>query len=464
ASAMPDFKDDIRRAFGPDRAPDGDIVEELAQHAAATYEAARADGSGQADAERQVRALIDAWVENARILRRRPAPPPAVDPPSRSRAIGAGLLHDVRYGLRQLRRAPGYALVVVATMALGIGATTTLFSVVYGVLLKPLPWPDADRLVRVTEARQGHEPRIRGTISNATFVAWHAQPATIEEIGGWRIATTNAMIGGGESTRLQTAAVTPSLFAVLKARPFRGRLFVEDDGKPGGSFPSKDYIVLSYGLWQERFGGRDDAIGRVMQVGGKPFVVIGVTPPDFAFPDRETRAWTPWAMASVLGEGGSRRVAIFSALARLRPGVTPAQASAEGTARVRSAPDPGLAAVAMFGGNGPAEVRASPAIAMMTAEVRPALVVLLAAVALLPGTATANVASLQLARAATRRREMAIRAAIGAGMARLARQLVVESLLVGIAGGIAGLALAAALHRALPSLLPADFPRVPAVT
>src|SRR5207245_9617738 len=209
ASAMPDFKDDIRRAFGPDRAPDGDIVEELAQHAAATYEAARADGSGQADAERQVRALIDAWVENARILRRRPAPPPAVDPPSRSRAIGAGLLHDVRYGLRQLRRAPGYALVVVATMALGIGATTTLFSVVYGVLLKPLPWPDSDRLVRVTETRQGRTGRIRGTIANATYLAWRDKPSTIEEIGGWQnLNSARTLSGGGEPMRLQPAIST----------------------------------------------------------------------------------------------------------------------------------------------------------------------------------------------------------------------------------------------------------------
>jgi hypothetical protein len=187
-------------------------------------------------------------------------------------------------------------------------------------------------------------------------------------------------------------------------------------------------------------------------------------PPGFAFPDRETRAWTPWAVPSVIGDQDVRRVSIFAALARLRPGVTPAQAAAEATARARSAPDPGLAAVAMFGGNGPADISVTPAVDMMTAEVRPALLVLLAAVTLLLVTATANVAGLQLARATTRRREIAIRAAIGAGAARLTRQLVVESATIGLAGGVAGLALAAALHRALPSVLPADFPRIDDVT
>jgi putative ABC transport system permease protein len=201
-----------------------------------------------------------------------------------------------------------------------------------------------------------------------------------------------------------------------------------------------------------------------VQLGGKPLTVIGVMPPHFMFPDRETRAWTPWAVPSVIGDQDVRRVTIFSALARLRPGVTPAQAAAEATARARSAPDPGLAAVAMFGGNGPADIGVTPAVDMMTAEVRPALLVLLAAVTLLLVTATANVASLQLARATTRRREIAIRAAIGAGAVRLARQLVVESATIGLVGGVAGIELTAALHRALPSVLPADFPRIDDVT
>jgi predicted permease len=370
---------------------------------------------------------------------------------------------DVRYAFRQLRRAPAFAAIAVLTMALGIGATTTLFSVTYGVLLNPLPWPEADRLVRLTESRAGHDPRVRGTISNGPYIAWHARGSTIEAIGGWLNGAVTGSIAGGEAARFRIASVTPTLFTVLKARPLVGRLFADDDVPPNSGVASRRLIILSFGLWQERFGGGPDAIGRILQIDGKPTTVVGVMPREFAFPDRETRAWLPFTVPSVRGDVGVTRITIFQALARLRPGVTPEQASAEGTARARAAPDPGLAARAMFGSDGPAEIRAVPAIDQMTADVMPALMVLLAAVILLLVTATANVASLQLARATTRHREIAIRAAIGAGASRLTRQLVVESSILGVLGGAGGLGLAAALDRALPSVLPADFPRVEAI-
>jgi len=381
-----------------------------------------------------------------------------------TRAFAAGLVQDARYAARMLRRQPGVALVAIVTMALGIGATTTLFSVAYGVLLKPLPWPDAGRLVRVAEARGGREARVAGTMSNGPYHVWAADRSTIDAIGGWlRQAPSTMAIAGGEPSLVQTAAVTPSLFAVLSARPLAGRLFVDADVPPAAPQPSfTRAVILSYGLWQERFGAADDAVGRVVQVDGKPVTVVGVMPSTFAFPDRETRAWTPW-LPPVVHRDGVLTLTIFSALARLRPGATREQAAAEGTARARAAPDLGITAVALFGTTGPPEIRVVPAIDLMTAEVRPALLVLLAAVALLLVTATANVASLQLARAAARRREIAIRAAIGASAARLARQLVVESAIIGAGGGAAGVALAFALHRAFPWLLPADFPRADAV-
>jgi predicted permease len=372
---------------------------------------------------------------------------------------------DLRYALRVLRLAPGFALLAILTTALGTGAVTALFGVAYGVLLRPLPWHESDRLVRVIESRQGNRPRIRGTLSNVAFNAWYSEASTIEAIGGWRNVPTTVVMGNGEPIRLLTAAVTPSLFRVLRAQPLHGRAFVEDDGRPGGSFPSKDLVILSHGFWQERFGADDRAIGSVMTLSGRPHTIVGVMRQDFAFPDRATRAWTPWAVPSLLSEGAKpvQRLTIFSGIARLRLGFTPAQAAAEGTARTRQGPDPGLTAVALFGGNGVAEVAAVPALEMMTADVKPALVLMLAAVILLLVASVANVAGLQLARSTTRQREMAIRAAAGAGVARLTRQLLVESLVIGVLGGTAGLAFAIALTRVWPALLPADFPRVDSI-
>lgn len=374
----------------------------------------------------------------------------------------AGFGQDLRYATRLLRRQPGYAIVAVLTMALGIGATTTLFSVAYGVLARPLPWPDADRLVRLTESRQGHQARIRGTITNGTYLAWNDHPSTVEAVGGYGVSTVTAVLDRGEPARLQIGRVSPTLFPLLRVRPFRGRLFVPEEGAnlAANAPVIAPVVVLSYGLWQRWFSGRDDVIGRALQIDGRLVTVIGVMPREFAFPDRETQLWAPQQMSSVIGEQGVRRMQIFSALARLKPGVTAAQAAAEGTVRARGAPDPGMAAMAMFGSTMPPEIAAQPAVEAMTAEVRPAILVLLAAVALLLVTATANVASLQLARATTRRREMAVRSAIGAGGGRLTRQLVVESSLIGAGGGISGVLLTVTLHRALPSILPADFPRV----
>ena len=367
---------------------------------------------------------------------------------------------ELRDALRGLRRQPGFTILAILTLALGTGAVTVLFTLVDAVLLRPLPWPDSQALVRVTESRQGLAPRVRGTMSNAAFNAWHAEASLVEAIGGWRIVTTTWIPEGGEPVRVQTAAVTPSMFAVLRAQPRLGRGFVEDDGRGGGSFASKDFVVLSFGLWRDQFGARDEVIGTTISLGGRPYTIIGVMPEGFAFPDRTVKAWTPWAVPSVVADGGGRRIAMFSAMARLRAGVTPQQAAAEATARARHAPDPGLAAVAMFGASGPPEIAVVPAVEMMTAEIRPALLMMLSGVALLLVTSAANVASLQLARATTRRREFAIRAAVGAPIVRVTRQLALESVALAVAGGLTGFAFGAAVTRLLPAVLPADFPRM----
>jgi len=439
--------------------PDADVIEELSHHAASTYEAARADGCDVPEATRRVDALIAAWCADAARLRRRPMRQPMPPPPPVDGAAWAGLMQDVKYGLRLLRRQPGFTFVAVLTMALGIGATTTLFGVVYGVLLKPLPWPDPDRIVRISESRGTDGPRLRGIITNGTYNAWQESKSTIEALGGYVTSSAPASIDAGDAFTLAHAKVTPSVFTVLEAAPVRGRLFVDDDAMSGASDQPRNVVILSYGLWQERFGGADEALGRTMQIDGKSFTVVGVMPRGFAFPDRVTRAWTPFTVASVLAEGGVHRIMIFQAMARLRAGVSAARAAAEATARARSAPDPGLAAVAMFGGHGQPQISVTPALDAMVGSVKDAILILFGAVVLLLATATANVASLQLARATTRRREMAIRSALGAGTARVTRQLLVESLLLGAGGGMAGVALAVAVYRVLPAALPADFPR-----
>ena len=164
-----------------------------------------------------------------------------------------GIIQDLRYGIRLLRRQPGFAAVAMLTMALGIGATTMLFSVAYGVLLKPLPWPEPERLMRITESRQGRTGRVAGTVSNGTFLAWHDHPSTIEDLGGW-LTQTATLTEAGDPVRVSIVPTTPGLFPMLKVRPLIGRLFLDGEGarnQPG-------VTILSYALWQERFGGRPD--------------------------------------------------------------------------------------------------------------------------------------------------------------------------------------------------------------
>jgi putative ABC transport system permease protein len=367
----------------------------------------------------------------------------------------SGVTNDIRYAARVLRRQPGYALLALLTLTLGIGATTSLFSVTYGVLLRPLPWPDADRLVRLSETREGSTSVLRPLMTNGTYFAWADHATLVDTLAAWS-SEDLTLTGAGDPARVGAARITPSAFDMLHATPLLGTLFGPQDAVPGDAHVA----TISYGLWQERFGGRPDVLGRVIQLDGKPHTIVAVMPRAFAFPDRQARVWLPFYIAPPSSAPGTSSISLFNAMARLKPGVTAAQASAEATAAGRGAKDQGMVVMAVFGSKGPVKVTAVPALDSITGEVRPALIVLLAAVGLLLLTAAANVASLQLARSTTRRREMAIRSALGAATGRLARQLLVENLLIGAAAGVLGLLLAFALHRALPALLPADFPRM----
>jgi putative ABC transport system permease protein len=460
-----DWKPRIRLALSrTGTAPDEEILDELAQHARAMYESARADGASREEAAHRVELQIALWAADAPRLkhtaRREPAVvPPPFDSPAPMSSLRAGpavsswaigIAHDIRYALRLFGRQASFSLLVIIIMALGIGATTTLFSVTYGVLMKPLPWPQADRLVVVKETRGGNRPRFN-SFSNAAYLAWRQQASTIDGIAAWSPSMVT-LTGGGESERIRVAVVTASLFPVLGAQPLLGSFFTEDDERA----QPPAVVVLSERLWRQRFSADPAVLGRSIHLEGRPRTVVGVLPDHLAYPDRETLAWVPFHVRPATGNF----LSMFEAVAKLRPDATAAQAAAEGSARGRDVPDTSMTTMAIFGSTGPVAISAVPLHEAVTSQVRRPLVVLLAAVVLLLVTAVANIASLQLARATARRREMAIRAALGAGGARVTRQLLIENLLLGLAGGVAGVALTVLLHRVLPSVLPADFPRV----
>ena len=370
-------------------------------------------------------------------------------------------IRDVRYTLTMIRRNRGFAAAALLTLAIGIGATTAVFSVVYGVLLRPLPYADPSRLVRLSEEHPGAVSPLRAAmLSNLTYYAWSAAPRTIEQFAAYR-SSAYTVTRDGESARVDGADVTPSLFAMLGELPARGRFFGDDDAATG----SAPVVVLSDRGWRERFSADPSIVGRNLLIDAKPATIVGVARPGLAFPDRDALLWMPLVIPppsadAVAGRRG--RMSVLFALARLKPGVTPAQAEAEGTATARSTVRP-MAANLLFGIGGAPVVHVRGMVDEMTARVRPALQVLAAGVVCVLLIACANVANLFLSRGIARQRELTVRAAIGASRARIARQLLTESLVLAGFGGAVGLGVASALVRIASSVAAADFPRLDAV-
>jgi len=434
----------LKNALRPASA-EADLAREVASHLGLLEDAYRARGLSAEEA--RLAALRQFGpVERVKGLRRDERSLPWLDDG-----------RQVRELVRAASRRPWATVSAATLIALAVAGTTTLGSVVYGVLFRPLAWPDGDALIRLEETRGGQRGRIPWTISNATYLAWKAKADTLEALGAWRVLGEGPRVGDGpDAQRVGAAAITPSLMHVLRATPMLGRRFDDDDA----ATPTASTVLLSHGLWLRAFGGRPDVVGQTVRLDGRPHTVVGVMPETFAFPDQAAQLWLPMHVMPVLGEDGARRVMIFGALARLRRGVTVSQAASEASARARDAPGLAQAALAMFGSDGQIAITGATARDVLTREVRPGLLLLLAAVVLLLVTTMASVANVQVARAAQRRREVALRAALGAGASRLTRQWVVESVVVGWLGGGIGVALAAALHRLLPELLPTEFPRV----
>ncbi len=338
------------------------------------------------------------------------------------------LWQDLRYGARILLKSPSVSIVVILALALGIGANTAIFSVINSVLLRPLPYDQADRLLFLNERSKVMDEM---SISYPNFTDWRNQNHVFEKIGVYNRDSYN-LTGSGDAERILTAQVSADLLSALRVNALIGRVFTNDEDKPGAA----PVVVLSYGLWQRRFGGQTSILNQTLTLNGKSYTVIGVMPPGYAYPSRADM-WVP--IGQLTGDPNWQQRGNHPglyAVARLKPGVTKAQAQADmdniAANLEKQYPDSNS-------GNG---VRVRPMLEVYVSDVRWTLWVLFGAVGFVLLIACANIANLLLARATARQKEMAIRAALGAGRWRIARQMLTESVLLAIVGGALGLLIA----------------------
>jgi predicted permease len=356
------------------------------------------------------------------------------------------LFRDIQFAFRTLRKNPGFALAAILALALGIGANSAMFSVIDGVLLRPLPFPEPERLVNVWEsALKRNIPKMVAPPGN--YYDWRKQNQVFSSMGAYQGSTFNLAATGSEPERYVGAICDPGFFSVLGVKALLGRTIAESEDAPGGD----GVVVLGYGVWRQRFGADSAIVGRSLNLDGRARTVIGVMPESFQFPPKAVM-WAPFAFDNETHE--RRDFHRLRVIARLKPDVTLARARADfDTIGVRLAKQyPDL--------NQDETLIVNPMLEDAVGQVRPALYVLLGAVAFVLLIACANVANLLLAKSAGRRREIAIRGSLGAGRARIVRQMLAESVLLSLTGGAAGLLLAHAAFRGLLALAPANVPRL----
>jgi putative ABC transport system permease protein len=355
------------------------------------------------------------------------------------------LIQDLRHCLRMLRKAPGFTAVVLLTLSLGIGVNTLIFSAVNAILLRPLPYPHSERLVSVpsTQPSRGID---RMTVSLADYRDWKEQSRSFE---AWAALMRDSFVltGAGEPRQLRGARVSAAFFSLMQIGPALGRGFLSEEEQPG----HHRVAVLSHALWQQQFGSDPALVGRSITMNGAAFTVVGIAPAGFQYPDSKIEVWVPLAFSP--GGGGDRESRFLRVIGRLKPGVTldGARLEMEGIARRLEQ---------TYVENQGVGVLIIPFRSDLVGDVSTSLWILQGAVAFVLLIACANVANLLLARSSSRRKEIALRSALGAGRKRLVRQLLTESLLLALAGGALGTLLAAWGLNLLQALVPEDLPRV----
>jgi len=359
------------------------------------------------------------------------------------------LIQDIRYAFRLLIKNPGFTIVAILTLALGIGANTAIFSVVDGVLLRPLPYPGPDKLVAISEKTANFES---SSISYPNFLDWQRRNTSFSVLAAYR-QDDYSLTGSGETERVRVAMISHGFFEILGINPVRGRLFTADDDRLG----TARVVLIGGGLWQRKFGSSPDIVGKSLRLNGDSYTVVGVIPRDFRLD-----AVNIEDIKDVYIPVGEYADPLFQqrdvhegmrAIARLKPGVTLAAARAD-MDRIANE----LASEYPDADKG-AGIRVSLLKDSIVYEVEPFLLVLLGAVVFVLLIACVNVANLQLSRATARAREFAIRAALGAGQSRVVRQLLTESVMLGLAGGALGLLVAGWGTQAAIRLVPETLPR-----